>query len=98
MGLNELKQAIERLHGCSVSHADSSDVEEVFQGQTVWNGRVEIFDLTGHPEAHRCYAWEHRTDNGTTRYQTALELLLVDLPESAIRVVIVAEFKDAKAA
>ena len=34
-------------------------VHEVFNGQTVWHGDVEVFDLTGHPKAKRAYAWSH---------------------------------------
>ena len=34
-------------------------VHEVFRGETVWQGDVEVFDLTGHPKAKRAYAWSH---------------------------------------
>jgi hypothetical protein len=37
-----------------------SPVHETFQGQTVWAGEVEVFDLVGHPKAKRCYAWAHK--------------------------------------
>jgi len=32
-------------------------VHEVINGQTVLDGRVEVFDLIGHPKAKRVYTW-----------------------------------------
>lgn len=47
------------MHSCtSVRHVQSVPTNEVFQGQTVWQGVVEVFDITGHPKAKRAYAWE----------------------------------------
>ncbi len=93
MGLNELRQAVERLHNCLAVHAGSAPVEEVFKGQAVWKGHVEIFDLTGHPKASRAFAWEHGTDVGTIRYHAVLEIPPVESPETAVRAVIVAEYR-----
>ena len=93
MGLNELRQAVERLHSCAALHAGSAPVHEEFQGQIVWSGQVEIFDVIGHSKAERCYAWEHETDCGGTKYQAILALPPVDSPEAAVRVAIVAEHR-----
>ena len=93
MGIDELRRVVERMHDCSASHSGSAPVEEVFQGQTVWKGRVEIFDLTGHPKASRAYAWEHETSSGTIRRQAVLELPPVESPETAVRAVVVSEFR-----
>ena len=67
----------------TLENANSAPVEEVFNGQTIWKGDVEIFDITGHPKAKRCYAWSHDSDTGKTRYQAVLELPPVDSPETA---------------
>ena len=50
---DELKQAIERLHGGSAMLAQSVPVRETFEGKTVWEGVVHVFDLAGHPTASR---------------------------------------------
>jgi hypothetical protein len=34
-------------------------VIERFQGQTVWEGEVGVFDLSGHPKASRGDAWAY---------------------------------------
>ena len=63
-----LKRAIHNLHGCDPTWVASVPVKETFQGRTVWEGVVEVFDLIGHPEATRCYVWAHDMDNGKRRY------------------------------
>lgn len=90
-----VKLAVEHLHNCRAQWAGTAPVHEVFKGQTIWQGNVEIYDLTGHPKAKRCYAWAHRegpNDEGE-RFVTNLELPPVDSPQSAVRFSIVADAK-----
>ena len=60
---------------------------EEFRGQTVWDGVVELFELTGHPQAKRCYAWSF-IDNGEPRYVAVLELPPVNSPRAAVQAAI----------
>ena len=90
--IDELKDVIRRLHGSEASHVETVPVKELFQGQTVWEGEVEVFDIRGHPKAKRAYAWAHKTDKGE-RYVAVLELPPVDSPQSAVKAAIVAEVK-----
>ena len=39
---------------------ESVPVVERFEGQTAWQGTVEVFDLIGHPTAKRAYEWTYR--------------------------------------
>ena len=55
--IETLKDAIERTHGGTATLAQSVPVHETWQGQTVWEGTVHVFDLAGHPIATRAYAW-----------------------------------------
>ncbi len=66
-------------------------VKETFQGRTVWEGIVQVFDLIGHPEATRCYAWSHETDEGKRRYVAVLHKPPVDSPEKAVQAAIIQE-------
>lgn len=68
MSVEPQKIAIRTLHGCDSSHVESVRVIEVFRGETVWDGQVEVFDLIDHPTAKRAYAWAHETDAGGPRY------------------------------
>jgi hypothetical protein len=73
--LGTLGAAIVRLAPCEdAAHVSTAPVKDVFQGKTVWEGDVEVFMLTGHPKAERCYAWAYRDSSGKTHYTVVLEL------------------------
>ena len=59
--IDELRDVIRRLHGVESEHLKSVPVKETFRGETVWEGLVEVFYLTGHPKAAIAYAWSHDT-------------------------------------
>src|ERR1035438_1013256 len=61
--IEELSEAIRRLHGVEATHRESVPVKEVFQGKTIWEGIVEVFELHGHPKANIAYVWTHATDD-----------------------------------
>jgi len=94
--LEELRDIIRRLHGAEATHVESVPVKEVFQGQTVWEGIVEVFDLAGHPTAHRAYAWAHETDNPQkpVRHVTVLHLHPIKSAQDAVRAVILQEARN----
>lgn len=96
--LARLQTAIQHLHNCGAIHRDTVSVHEVFRGQTVWQGEVEVFDLTGHPKAKRCYGWSHPTgqDDKDERFVTVLEIPPVVSPVTAVRASIVADSKSKK--
>jgi hypothetical protein len=93
--IEELREVIRRLHGAEATHIESVPVKEVFQGQTVWEGIVEVFDLAGHATAHRVYAWAHETDNPDKpiRHVTVLHLHPIKSAQDAVRAAIVQEIK-----
>lgn len=61
--IQELRDIIRRLHGTDSEHVASIPVLEEFQGKTIWDGVVEVFNLAQHPTAFRVYAWTHYTDD-----------------------------------
>lgn len=91
--IEELQNAIRRLHECEADYLETVPVTETFQGQTVWEGEVEVFNLRGHPKAAHCYAWSHETEGKGKRFVAVLELPPVDSPQAAVRAAIVAEMK-----
>jgi len=92
----ELRDVIRRLHGAEATHIESVPVKEIFQGQTVWEGIVEVFDLAGHATAHRVYAWAHETDNPQkpVRHVTVLHLHPIKSAQDAVRAVILQEARN----
>jgi len=85
--ITELKDAIRAMHGCESLHVESVRVKEVFEDQTTWEGTVEVFDLVGHSQAKRAYAWRNREGN-QNKTVAVLEIPPVDSPESAVKVAI----------
>ena len=77
-------------------HRETVSVHEIFRGQTVWQGEVEVFDLNGHPKAKRAYAWSHREgkNDAGERFVAVLELPPVISPETAVRASIVSDSKN----
>jgi len=92
----ELQNVIRRLHSAKAVHVESVTVKEEFQGKTVWEGIVEIFDLHGHPKATRAYAWAHETDNPQkpVRHVTVLHLHPIKSAQDAVRAVILQEARN----
>ena len=82
--IESLRSAIKTTHGCEAHHLKSVSVHAVFLGQTTWKGTVEVFCLTRHPKAKRCYAWSYQVGK-ETRSMTVLEIPPVDSPEAAVR-------------
>jgi hypothetical protein len=90
--IRQLREAIKATHGCESRHVATSRVVSKFKGKTAWEGDVEVFDLTGHPKAKRCYAWGY-VDNGQFRSTSVLEIPPVDSPSTAVDVAIAAKSK-----
>jgi hypothetical protein len=91
--ISELQDAIRKLHGVESKHVESVPVKEEFQGKTVWEGIVEVFELIGHPKASRLYAWSHDANGAKKRHVTVLHLGPVDSPEAAVRASIVRDYR-----
>lgn len=97
--IDELRDAIHELHGGTATHVVSVPVKDVFKGETVWDGIVEVFDLEGHPKANRAYAWIHDTGDPDKPFKhvAVLHVPPVVSPLTAVRAFIVREFKNAQA-
>ena len=57
--IQEVQDVIRKLHGVESDHVESVKVKEMFRGETVSEGVVEVFKLIEHPHAERAYAWAH---------------------------------------
>ena len=96
-----LQTAIEQRHDCAAAHRESVYVHETLEGQTIWEGNVEVFDLAGHAEAERCYAWSHheKGKSGSVLNSDHLRLITVlgkrpvDSPQMAVRAAIFYDFQ-----
>ncbi|MFZ1416037.1 MAG: hypothetical protein WAS73_15895 [Defluviicoccus sp.] len=91
---DQLRDAVQNMHGGTPTLAQSVPVRETFQGQTVWEGVVNVFNLTGHPTATHAYAWSSPIEGSTKRrFFAVLHQSPVDSPQSAVLAAIVAEYR-----
>ena len=82
-----------QLHNCGAVHGATVPVHEIFQGKTLWQGDVEVFDLNGHPKAKRAYAWSYGEPEEII---TILELPPVTDAPSAVKVGVSYQIKKAR--
>ena len=93
--ISDLQDVIRHLHGVESKHVQSMPVKETFQGKTVWEGIVEVFELVGHPKAPKVYAWSHETNDPKKpkRHVTVLHIAPILSAEAAVKAAIVQEFR-----
>lgn len=91
--IERLQMVIHQLHGCDSKHVETVPVHEIFRGDTVWQGDVEVSNITGHARAKRCYAWSHREGKGDQgeRFVAVLEIPPVVSAETPVKASIVAD-------
>ena len=91
--VQRLQQVIRNLHELDSEHSESVAVVERFEGQTVWDGRVEVFSVRGHPHAARAYAWTYTDDDGREHDVAVLAVPPIDTAEKAVRATLAAHAK-----
>ncbi len=94
---DDLKQVVEKMHGCQAALMEDVAVVEKFGEKTAWSGMVSVFNLTGHPQAKKCYAWSSPIEGSTKRrYYAILHIPPIDSPEKAVRASIIHDHKSGK--
>jgi len=83
--IQSLRETIQQVQGCASRYAQSVAVKEEANGQTLWDGKVEVFDLARHPAARQCYAWGYKNDLGYWQYVTIARVPPVDSPRQAVQ-------------
>ena len=85
-----LRKAIWNMHGSDAVHVESVPVKETANGQVIWEGAVEVFDLVGHAKAKRSYAWGFPNERGREPLNifAVLGLGQITSPQSAVRAVV----------
>jgi hypothetical protein len=85
--VDRLGNAIRECFKCECAHTDSVPVRVPFPDKTVWEGIVEVFNLTGHAKSARCYAWAAEDEPATL----VLHYPPVGSPHQAVQAAIAAE-------
>lgn len=90
-GIPALQAAIRDRCGCESTWVETVAVREVHEGLVVWDGDVEIFDITGHPKTTRVYAWSYEAVGTHRRHEVVLGIPPVDDAVTAVRVAILSD-------
>lgn len=90
-----LLQIVESSHNCRAEYLRHVIVRESFEGESVWEGEVSVFNVD-HPAASLCYAWISETDEGGKKTYAVLGKPPIDSPEKAVRAAIVSDYKGEK--
>lgn len=89
-GIADLRAAIERQHGGKAKFVHDEHVKETWEGKTVWDGIVSVFELSDHPLSKRAYAWSEPIEGSKNRrFFAVLHVEHVDSPLRAVRATIV---------
>jgi hypothetical protein len=91
--IERLKMVAEQLHNCSAEFLYSIPIKEEFEGQTVWEGDVEYFHISGHPKANYCYGWSYGEPE---QFITILELPPVGSADDAVKVGVAYQIRKGK--
>ena len=88
---DQLQRAVEGQHGGKATLFYVAHVQERFDGQTVWDGHVHVFDLEAHPNATRAYDRSSPVEGSNNRrFCAVLHLGGIQSPVDAVRAAIVA--------
>jgi hypothetical protein len=92
VSVDQLKQAVEGQHGGKAVLVAAQPVKEVFEGKTVWEGVVHVFDLESHPKITTAYTWSSPIEGSDKRrFYAVLHLDGIRSPLDAVRAAIVAK-------
>jgi hypothetical protein len=88
-----LARVILELHACPSQHIETVHVQEEAGGKVVWEGDVEVFVLSDHPRAKRCFAWmsERDVEGQRVRFFAVLETTVIRTALDAVKFAHVAQ-------
>jgi hypothetical protein len=91
--LAKIQDVIWEMHRCASTHVESVTLDERVNGKQIWAGTVEVFDLTNHSKAKRCFAWSYKDEKGEDCYCAVLDIPPVTNPRIAVMATLLARAK-----
>jgi hypothetical protein len=91
--IEALTHAIKQGFSCEAKHIKTEHIKEVFKGETVWEGEVEVFEITSHPKAKQAYGWGFREDK-KAEFATVLGLPPINNSQDAVKAFIISKTKE----
>ncbi len=81
----KLKEAIERKAQCAVKYLHTQPLRLVEDGLITWKGKVEVYQLDGHPEAKIAFGWGMPVDENKTEFITVIGRPPLETPAMAVK-------------
>ncbi len=90
----KLAEGIRRQHSVQPTFFSTEEVVLQRDGQVYWHGVVFVFDIIGHANATRAYAWTYFDDRGVERAFAVLGVLpAISSATAAAEVALVARYR-----
>jgi len=80
----ELLHAVEVKAACGAIHLHTQPVRLIMDGSTKWNGKVEVYQLKGHPQARLAFGWGYMS-KGKVTYVTVMGVPPLETPLAAVK-------------
>jgi len=77
--------AIERKALCKVKYLHTQPIRLVEDGQIIWKGTVEVFQLDGHPAAKIAFGWGNPTADDKVELVTVIGTPPLETPVQAVK-------------
>lgn len=81
----KLKEAVERRAAYPAKYLHTQPLRIAVDGQVVWKGKVEVFQLNGHPQAQLAFGWSILNDRGNTEFVTVVGVPPLETPVMAVK-------------
>ena len=76
---------IEKGYGCKSKHLKTVATKLTHEGEVIWEGEVEEFELINYPKAKKCYGWGFEKEKVEIEFVTVLGVKPVINPEMAVK-------------
>ncbi len=81
----DVANAIEGKARCTAVFVHTQPVRIAVDGKFLWRGKVEVFDLKGHPYARRAFGWAIKHKEKKIEYVTVIGIPPLDTPLMAAK-------------
>lgn len=89
--IERLKEIIEQEYATTAKHVETVAVHETFNGETIWDGEVEVFEVPEFANADRVFAWAFESEDGEQQV-TVAQIPPATTPENAVKAYIVSQY------
>jgi len=94
--IEQLKALIEQQYGTTATHVETVPVHETFNGETIWDGEVEVFDVPEFENADRVFAWNFEDDDGEQQQVTVAQISPASDPSTAVKAYLISQYGNRK--